>query len=319
MNRKLILDAHSDTIKEALDDGLSIDDLKYSFNLTEAKEKLPYIQFLASFVNPSFCLEKDGGIKRVNDILDKFYFEYDKYSNFLSVIRTKENLEDVINNKKLGVILTVENGSGISGDLKNIDLLYNRGIRIMSVTWNDDNELGCGACTNNDTGLTSIGKKYVKYLNKKNILVDVSHLSEKSFYDVSNITSKPIVATHSCANKLCSHHRNLKDEQIKEIARHNGVIGVCFYSKFLTKNVIATADDIVNHIEYISNLVGTEYVGLGSDFDGICKEDLPVDLKGVKDIDIIFEKMRKRGFKEEEIEKISSRNFVKILEDNVLL
>ena len=318
MKRNLILDAHADTIKEALDDNLSIDNRKYSFNVSDIKDKLPYIQFLASFVNPTYTEELNGGFKRVNEILDKFYYEYDKYSDYMKVIRTSENLDEIILENKLGVILTVENGSAISNDLSNIDLLYNRGIRIMSVTWNKDNELGCGAETINDIGLTKLGKEYVEKINKKNILNDISHLSKKGFYDVVNITSKPIVATHSCADKLCKHHRNLSDDQIKQIAKLNGVIGVCFYSKFLTKEIVATADDIINHIEYIANLVGIDYVGLGSDFDGICKEDLPIDLKGVKDIDIIFNKMKSRGFSNEDILKVSSKNFVRILKENVL-
>ncbi len=317
MNRDLVLDAHCDTIKEALDEKLSITDVKYAFNLRDVREKLPYIQFLASFVDPEYTNEENGGFIRVNKILDKFYFEYDKYSEYITIIRKEDNLKEVVANNKLGVILTVENGSAISGNLDNIDLLYNRGIRIMSVTWNKDNELGCGAETINDTGLTTLGKKYIEKLNQKNILIDVSHLSKKGFYDVINISNKPIVATHSCANKLCKHHRNLTDEQIKEIARIKGVIGVCFYSKFLTNNIIATADDIVNHIEYIANLVGIEHVGLGSDFDGVCREDLPIDVKGVKDIDIIFNKMRKRGFSESDILKVSSSNFIRILKNNI--
>ena len=317
MSRSLVIDSHCDTIKEALDEKLSITDFKYSFNLREVKEKLPYIQFLASFAEPKYENEENGGFKRVNQILDKFYFEYDKYSDYITIIRKEHNLKDVVANNKLGVILTVENGSAISGNLDNIDLLYNRGIRIMSVTWNKDNKLGCGAETDNDTGLTELGRKYVERLNKKNILIDVSHLSKNSFFDVINLSNKPVVATHSCADKLCTHHRNLTDEQIKEIARIKGVIGVCFYSKFLTKNIVATAEDIVNHIEYIANLVGIEYVGLGSDFDGVCKKDLPVDVKGVKDIDIIFDKMRKRGFSESDILKVSSSNYIRILKNNI--
>ena len=117
MKRNLILDAHADTIKEALDDNLSIDNRKYSFNVSDIKDKLPYIQFLASFVNPTYTEELNGGFKRVNEILDKFYYEYDKYSDYMKVIRTSENLDEIILENKLGVILTVENGSAISNDL----------------------------------------------------------------------------------------------------------------------------------------------------------------------------------------------------------
>jgi len=141
----------------------------------------------------------------------------------------------------------------------------------MSVTWNNDNELGCGAYTNNDTGLTYLGKKYIKELEKNDVIVDLSHSSEKTFFDIKKIAQNPILATHSCVFNLCENKRNLKDDQIKQIAKMNGVIEIYFYKKFIKNKYKIFSDNIIDHISYIANLVGVDYVGLGSDFDGVSK------------------------------------------------
>ena len=187
----------------------------------------------------------------------------------------------------------------------------------MSLTWNDDNFLACGAFTKNDTGLTTKGRECIKLMNNLGMIVDVSHISRKSFFDIINITDKSVIATHSCVNSLCENKRNLTDEQIKLIAKCKGMIGVCFYKEFLSNNKYVTIDNVVDHIEYISNLVGSEFVGIGSDFDGMENEDKPQDLKSVLDIKKIEEKLEKRGFSPKEINNIMGGNYIRILNENL--
>lgn len=310
---RITVDGHCDTLSKALDEGLSIDNEKYSFNLHYGN--LPHLQCLAVYVSPKYLNDKNGGFLRANNIINKFYSEYEKNKEKIILIKSKDDIDNLLHSKKMGVLLTIENGSAISGDLDNIDRFYDRGIRIMSVTWNDDNDLACGNLTDNDTGLTKLGVQYIKRLNERNIPVDVSHISEKSFFDIVNITDKPIIATHSCVKDICNHKRNLTKEQIKQIAKSGGIIGVCFYSGFLNDNAYASSDDIVKHIIYISDLVGTDYVGIGSDFDGMENKDLPTDIKGINDTYIIFEKLRKNGFNEKEIDEIAGGNFIRFLEN----
>ena len=178
----------------------------------------------------------------------------------------------------------------------------------MGITWNDDNELGCGAKTLNDTGLTDLGIQYVKRLENKHIIIDVSHCSEKSFYDTLKNTTVPIIASHSCVKNICNHVRNLDDNQIKEIAQRDGVIGICFCRPFLTSNANANVKDIVKHIDYIANLVGIDYIALGSDFDGVEEEHRLEDIKGVKNIHILINELYKYGYKKEDVDKITSKN-----------
>lgn len=311
------VDAHCDSIKEMLEDDRCITDKKYSFNLKDAKEILPHIQFMAAFVNPIFSKDNNGGFVRVNKIIDKFYEEYTKNIDYIIEITCKEDIDKVEKYNKLGVLLTVENGSAIDNDIENIERLYNRKVRMMTLTWNEDNRIACGAYTKNDVGLSEFGKKCVKKMEELKMIIDISHISKKSFYDVLNNTSSRIVATHSCARNICENSRNLTDSQIKEIAKRRGVIGVCFYSDFLRNKGRASCDDIINNIEYIANLVGVDYIGLGSDFDGIEKLKLPLDLQNIKDILKIKDKLERHGFSNDEIQKIMGGNFINLLRESL--
>ncbi len=264
---KVLVDGHCDTIQLALDQGKQINDTKLNFNIVQAPQ--PSIQMMAAFIHPKY----ENAFERAKQIIEYFYNQQQKFTKQINTITTKKDLEQTINQKKVGAILTIENGRAIENKIENVDYFYQRGVRAMSINWNEDNLLGCGALTKNDNGLTPLGKKYIKKLNTRNIIVDVSHSSEKTFWDMAKINTKEIVATHSCCKSLCHHPRNLSDEQIKQIANTNGIVGVCYCSEFLQENGVASTVQIVKHIAYIVNLVGIDYVGLGSDFDRIRKAE----------------------------------------------
>lgn len=304
---KLIVDFHCDTIKCIYDDNGDLKNKKYVFNLQNAGESAPYIQFMACFIHPKY-VEQRQCFERANKIIDKYYSQCEKYANEIVKVNEKEDLLKIINENKVGTVLAIENASAIEGKIENIEYFYNKGVKCMSLVWNEDNDLSCGALTKNDTGLTTLGKMAIKEMNKLNMQIDVSHISEKGFYDICKITDNPIIATHSCVKKICNHPRNLSDEQIKEIARQGGIIGVCFSSSFLNETGIATSKDIAYHIDYIANLVGIEHVALGSDFDGLSREHYPLDVKGVKDICKILNELKNLGYSEEDICKVAGQN-----------
>ena len=314
--KNIVVDGHCDTLQKAFETSLSILNKSFSFNIKDSLKNLPYIQFLASYVNTKYDIE-DVAFKRAIDMLNKFYLEYEKNKKIIHLITNASDIDFDILKNKLGIVLTIENGSVLSNDLSNLETLYNKGIRVMSLTWNDDNFLGSGAETKYDCGLTIKGKKCVRMMNNLGIILDVSHASKKTFYDIVDNTSKSVIATHSCADNICKHNRNLTDEQIKLIARSKGVIGVCFYKKFLSKNKDVTIYDIANHIEYISNLVGTEFVGIGSDFDGMDKSDIPKGITGCLDIRNIEFVLNERGFNKEEIYNIMGGNYIRVLKENL--
>lgn len=301
-----IVDGHCDTIQLALDKNLDLSDKSLSFNLAGALDNTPIIQMMAAFVNPSY----KNSFKRACDIISYFEKQINKYPQNLIQIRKSEDIEKVKKENKIGCLLTIENGSAIEDSIENINYFYKKGVKVMSVTWNEDNLLGCGAHTKNDNGLTEFGKRYIKELNKKKIIVDVSHSSEKTFWDVIDTSVEPIVATHSCCYTLCAHPRNLKDEQIKAIAQKGGIIGVCYCKEFLSNNKTAGTKEIVEHIAYIANLVGIDYVGLGSDFDGLEEKNIPNNLRNIGQINNLIEELEKVGFSKQEIYKIMGENWL---------
>lgn len=298
-------DGHCDTLKNAYDENKDLKFESYDFNLVDAKMNKPVIQNLASFVHTNI----ENGFERAKNII-KHYF-----SNIsgISLITNKQELDNVINNNKIGAILSIENGKAIENNLENIDYFYEKGIKIMGITWNDENLIGSGCLSEKDNGLTEFGKSYVKKLEDKNILIDISHTSEKTFWDTIENTNKTIIATHSNCYSICNHPRNLKDEQIKAIAERNGIIGICFASSFLKEIGKADVEDIVKHIEYIISLVGEDYVGLGSDFDGLKEENKMNDIRGIKDVKLIEASLNKHGYSQNTINKIMGENWLRIL------
>ena len=239
----------------------------------------------------------------------------EKFGDKIIQVKSKEDIQKLMP-EKYGMMLTIENGSAIQGNLKNIDYLYQKGVKMMSIVWNERNDLASGATEKIDTGLTELGKEYIKVLNEKRILVDVSHASEKTFWDTAQISNAPIVASHSCVYNLCEHPRNLKDNQIKQIAKMNGIIGVVYSSGFLNKTEKADIQDIINHIRYIKKLVGIDYVGLGSDFDGLEENHILKRLGGLNDINNLIYELKKE-FNNNEIEKIMGENWLRVIGENI--
>ena len=162
---KIYIDGHCDTLSETLDNNEKISNTQYCFNTIDAKQLAPVIQMSAVFINPKF----ENGFERANNIID-YYF---KNMENTVIIKNKKDIQYVIEQKKIGIILTIENGKAIESDLNNIDKLYEKGIRLMSINWNEDNLLGTGADTKSSLGLTKLGKEYVKRLEQKNIIIDI--------------------------------------------------------------------------------------------------------------------------------------------------
>lgn len=311
--KKILVDGHCDTISEALDRELRLDSQELNFNLEDAKKQAPILQMTAIYVSPEY----PNSFERANKIINKFYQEKEGFSDQVIQVTNQKELNQVIDEQKVGLLLTIENGRAIEDKLENIDYFYHLGVRLMSITWNEDNLLGTGALTKQDNGLTKLGKEYIKLLNQKGMIIDVSHASENTFWDTIKITEKPVVATHSCVKQLCNHPRNLSDEQIKQIAKMGGIIGMCYCSQFLAEDGRAGSKEIAKHISYITNLVGIDYIGLGSDFDGLDKDEMPLDMKGIKDNDKLEESLKAVGFHEDEINKIMGENWIRVLKEQM--
>ena len=308
------IDGHCDTLSKALDENMDLNKNDLQFSFDRANKLGGGIQIMACFVDTEFLNSKNAGFIRCNNILGKLK-EYEKNNNCKVLIENKEEVEKAKKSNDTKVILSIENGSAISGNLDNVEYFYNQGVRMMSITWNDDNELGCGAKTRTDKGLTKLGNEYVKTLDKRNIIIDVSHSSEKTFWDVISIAKRPVVASHSNVYEICNNPRNIKDSQIKAIAKTGGIIGICFYSDFLNSNSRANVKDIVEHIKYIKKIVGINYIGLGSDFDGMNSKKTAEGLENISKVNNIIKELEIQGFSCEEIVKIMWKNWYRLLKN----
>ena len=213
------------------------------------------------------------------------------------------------------VVKGVENGYAIGLDIDNIDRLRSRGVAYMTLCHNGDNDI-CDSHKGNHehNGLSEFGKRVVERMNKVGMMVDLSHASEKSFWDALECSSKPIICSHSSSRALCDHTRNLTDEQMRALARSGGVAQVCMYSGFLKKEEDATVIDAVRHIMHMIDVMGVDHVGIGSDFDG------GGGIPGLEDASWFVSltgRLMAQGLTDEQLSLLWGRNFLSVWSANI--
>lgn len=298
-----------------------------------------------------------------NREIDTLYAWIKRNPTKMMLVTNSDELMQAVKEHKLASMIGVEGGHMMEDDLNKLDSLYARGTRYMTLTWNNNTSWGTSAKHETDSshpvhlGLNDFGKQVVQHMNKIGMMVDVSHIGERTFWDVINTTTKPVLASHSDVYNLCPVYRNLKDDQIKAIAKKGGVIQLNFYSGFLDSSFnpkeeafekahkaerdslitagkqeffadnylfLKYADEVkslrapfhllLDHLDYIVKLVGVDYVGLGSDFDGISFP--PQQLDDVTAYPLITKALLERGYSKTDIEKILGGNFIRVLKAN---
>lgn len=207
---------------------------------------------------------------------------------------------------KIATVLTVEGGEAVEGSLGVLRTLYQLGVRAMTLTWNENNELSGAAMGKGNRGLTTVGKEIIDEMTRIGMAIDVAHLSDKGIDDILARTDAPIFASHSNARKVYDSPRALEDTHIRAIAERGGVIGVNFYYQQLGPKQPACIDDIVRHICHIVKTGGIDCCTIGSDFDGM--QQYPRDLKSSKDFPALMKALEQVGFSENEIAKIAYWN-----------
>jgi len=208
------------------------------------------------------------------------------------------------------VVKGIENGYAIGLDIDNIDRFRSRGVAYMTLCHNGDNDICDSHKGNNEhNGLSEFGKRVVERMNKVGMMVDLSHASEKSFWDALECSSKPIICSHSSSRALCDHTRNLTDEQMRALAQSGGVAQVCMYSGFLKKEEDATVIDAVRHIMHMIDVMGVDHVGIGSDFDG--GGGIP-GLENASWFISLTERLIAQGLSDQDLSLIWGRNFLNV-------
>ncbi|MCZ8512289.1 dipeptidase [Paenibacillus filicis] len=186
-------------------------------------------------------------------------------------IKTRTDLEAVMNGKQVGALLTLEGTDALRGNSLYLRIMHDLGVRLIGTTWNHANWAADGVMEPRQGGFTRRGKRFIKECCDLGILLDVSHLTERAFWDLAETADKPFIASHSNVLALCGHPRNLNDAQIRELIRRDGRIGITFVPYFVraASQGNATIDDVLRHVEYLCAMGAQHQITFGSDFDGI--------------------------------------------------
>lgn len=353
-----VIDTHIDTLIRILDGNYDLME-----NDPEGHISLPYLKeggydavIFSLWVEPSLFPNR---AKRLLDLYDALQQQLQKHSKDIELALTPEDIIRINKKGKVAALMGIEGGHGIEGDIRILRVMHQLGVRYLTITWSVNNEFADSSSENEKWGgLSPLGKELIKEMNKLGMIIDVSHVSDKTFFDILKITNKPIIASHSSVRAICSHHRNLTDDQLKALAKNGGVVFINFYPAFLDeeyrkaikkaydelnpqleeikkkykddfskvwvysnkliKDRMASEkqvplDKIVEHIDYVVKLIGDDYVGIGSDFDGM--PTTPVGMENASKLPQLTLKLLQKGYSEESIKKILGGNFIRVFKE----
>lgn len=365
-DRVLTVDTHSDTPSLMLRKGWDIGERHEPGQRRSGKIDLPRMaeggldaEFFAVYVGQGERTPEGyaRARERANLLLGAIHKMAKDYPQLVELATSPEDAYRLEKEGKRAAFIGMENGYPLGKDLSLVEEYYDRGIRYITLCHSSDNDI-CDSSTDKrnpeDKGLSDFGKEVVAECNRLGIMVDISHASAKSFFDVLEVTKAPVIASHSCVRTLCDHPRNLSDEMLKALASNNGVIQICFVSSFVKKakpnperekalaelrekygswsevrdesarekmedeymdiyekypSEQATVQELVDHIDYVVNLIGVDHVGIGTDFDGGGSIEGCDD---VSELPNITEELLRRGYSEEDIRKIWGANIMRV-------
>lgn len=301
-----LIDLHCDTLTDweytSTGNPDTLDDPKRVLTLSNIPDEVNWAQFYAVFIPDEVRGQDAMDYYEANR--DSFYRQMEKFNDRVVPCRTADEMKAAWAAGKTAAFLTIENGSVLVGDLKNVKLLADDGVRAITLVWNGENELGSGHST--DHGLSDFGKAVVPELEKQGIMVDISHLNDSGFADLLKVVKKPFMATHSNARAVCSHKRNLTDDMIQEMINRDCLIGLNYFVKFINDDgEVESLDDLFQHVEHFFALGGEKNLALGSDFDGAV---LPDCLSSPADAAGLYQYFISRGLSQEQAEGIMYKN-----------
>jgi len=265
--------------------------------------------------------------KRTLEIIASMAVEINENQDIIHIIRNVDDIEKALKDDKFAVIIGLEGLNSIGKNIEFIDVLYMFGARHASLTWNEENDLATGVRGNPERGLTDLGCQAVKKIEQLGMILDVSHANEKSFWGIYEAAAKPIIASHSNCKFLCDVPRNLTDEQLKAVASTGGVVGLNAFKDFvhpmLEKQDI---EHLANHLDHMVEVMGIDHVGFGFDYCDFLEGDTmnsfaqgedvgTIGLEDASKTQNIIKILKKRGYRQADIDKISCQNFFRIIKE----
>ena len=307
------LDSHCDTpmfFPQGVDFGSR--DERLLVDLHKMTEGHQDATIMVAYLPQSLATSQPKGCRQFADnIFDKIEEIACQHKEHIAI--AKDYME-LVSHKETGrksIMLGIENGIALEGDLKNLKHFADRGIVYMTLCHNGDNDI-CDSAKGSNThnGVSDFGKKVIREMNKLGIMVDLSHASEKSFYDALEISQQPIVCSHSSCRALCDHPRNLTDDQMRALAKKGGIMQITLYTGFLRSDGEATMEDVMAHLEHAIEVMGIDHVGIGTDFDG---DGGVRGLANASELLNLTRQLMARGYSDDDIQKIWGGNFLQLM------
>lgn len=367
----IVIDTHNDITSPLLESGFDLamagDDpsgkVKTHTDLRRMKQGGLDAEFFAVYVGKEFVkktpAQGGGAARRALDVIDVVYEQVRRHPDSLEMAFTADDIRRISAGGKIAALMGIEGGHAIEDSLAALRMFYKLGIRYMTLTHTNTNDWADSSGDVDDTavkhhnGLTQFGKDVVHEMNRIGMMVDISHVADKTFYDVIETTTAPVIASHSSARALANHPRNMTDDMLKAVGKNGGVVMVNFYDGFLdpskaelTRQVQAlqarlekqypndpqrvqaemeklqsTAKSktplslLIDHIDHIAKVAGIDHVGIGSDFDGVPFTGLPEGMEDISKLPNITIELMKRGYSDQDIKKVLGENFLRVMAD----
>ena len=323
----IILDAHCDVLLRLHDRHQDIMGGEYRGRAADIplwREGGMNAIFFSIWVDPR-VYRGDGAIKRAWTLIGELNDQATSHSDAMTTCATVAEARRAIANAHLAALIGIEGGIAINDDLSMIAKYRAAGVRYMTLSWRGNLPWAGSANPNMfepKMGLTDFGRQVVREMNRVGMVVDLSHVSEKTFFDAIEETSHPVFVSHSDCRAIADNPRNITDDMLRALGKNGGVCGVNFYWDFLEKSgrgsdeggTTVTAETVVDHIDHIVKVAGIDHVGIGTDWEGM--HDPPVGLENASKMPHLFEVLRRRGYSDEAMRKIAAENFLRVLEAN---
>jgi membrane dipeptidase len=310
------------------------EDLRMDTDLRRLREGGVDAQFFSIFADPEFVVsdpsEGPGAKQRALDMINALDLQLRRHSQDLELARTTADVRRIVSQGKIAALMGLEGGHAIEDDLANLRLFATLGVRYMTLTWENANGWADSCYDEPHGGLTEFGRAVVREMNRLGVMIDVSHVSDATFFDVLEVTGAPVIASHSSARALVDHPRNMSDEMLRALAANGGVVMINF-SEFFTDPDKAPPwgpllhvashfgweetplSKVIDHIDHAVRVAGVDHVGLGSDFAGTYFT--PQGLKDVSGFPNITAELLRRGYSDADVRRILGENLLRVMSD----
>jgi membrane dipeptidase len=364
----IVVDTHNDITSPLVDEGFDLamsgDDpsrkTKTHTDIRRMKAGGLDAEFFAVYVGKEYVNKKPaeggGAARRALDVIDVVYDQVRRHPESLEMAYTADDIRRIAKRGKVAALMGIEGGHAIEDSLRTLRMFYKLGVRYMTLThtntndWADSEADINNAAVKHHNGLTDFGREVVREMNRLGMMVDISHVADKTFFDVIETTRAPVIASHSSARAIANHTRNMTDDMLRAVAKNGGVVMVNFYDGFLDPrkaelamrsrtlqeelskkypddpkqaqeelNKWRAANDpgktplsvLIDHIDHIAKVAGIDHVGLGSDFDGV--PSLPEGMEDISRLPNITVELMKRGYSDADIKKVLGENFLRVM------